>query len=147
MPGDREWRRGFFFIVKGNQRNLRDDIEMVFTDPQAVCDETVEVDKHGDRVEVRRLQSSTALNEYLDWPHLKQVCRIEREVTRRGQTTRETAFAITSLSAEQHDAADLLAINRGHWGIENRLHYVRDVTLGEDACRVRTGMAPQVLAA
>ena len=55
--------------------------------------------------------------------------------------------AITSLPPEQADAARLLALSRAHWGIENRLHWVRDVTLGEDACRVRTGAAPQVLAA
>jgi predicted transposase YbfD/YdcC len=107
---------------------------------------SVDVDKHGDRVEVRKLQSSTALNDYLKWPGLQQVCRIEREVTRRGKTTCETAFAITSLRTERYGAAELLAINRGHWGIENRLHYVRDVTMGEDACRVRSGMAPQALA-
>jgi hypothetical protein len=57
------------------------------------------------------------------------------------------AYAITSVPKEQADAARLLGWWRGHWGIENRSHYVRDVTLGEDASRVRTGSAPQVLAA
>ena len=56
-------------------------------------------------------------------------------------------YAITSLSPARADAARLLALSRAHWDIENRLHWVRDVTLGEDACRVRTGSAPQVLAA
>ena len=55
--------------------------------------------------------------------------------------------AITSLPPGRADAARLLALSRAHWGIENRLHWVRDVTLGEDACRVRTRAAPQVLAA
>jgi hypothetical protein len=55
--------------------------------------------------------------------------------------------AITSLSPERADAARLLELSRAHWDIENRLHWVRDVSLGEDACRVRTGAAPQVLAA
>lgn len=64
-----------------------------------------------------------------------------------GRTTVEVHFGITSLSAEQADAAALLSYVRTHWCIENQLHYVRDVTLGEDACRVRTGHAPQVLAA
>ena len=45
------------------------------------------------------------------------------------------------------NAARLLALTRGHWGIENRLHYVHDVALGEDGCRVRNGSAPRVLAA
>jgi predicted transposase YbfD/YdcC len=59
----------------------------------------------------------------------------------------EAVYGITSLRRDAADAAALLALVRGHWGIENGLHYVRDVTLGEDACRVRTGNAPQVLAA
>lgn len=57
------------------------------------------------------------------------------------------AYRITSLGPEAADAKRLLALDRGHWGIENGLHHVRDVTLGEDACRVRTQNAPQVLAA
>lgn len=55
--------------------------------------------------------------------------------------------AVTSLGPAAASARRLLAIARGHWEIENRLHWVRDVSLGEDACRVRTGSAPQVLAA
>lgn len=58
----------------------------------------------------------------------------------------EEAFLISSLDLRRHTPAELLAFNRGHWGIENGLHHVRDVTMGEDACRVRTGSAPQVLA-
>ena len=54
---------------------------------------------------------------------------------------------MTSLPRDRADASRLLALARRHWGIENRLHYVRDVTLGEDACRVRSGSAPQALAA
>jgi hypothetical protein len=58
----------------------------------------------------------------------------------------EVVYGITSLRPAQASAARLLALVREHWQIENRLHYVRDVTLGEDACRVRKGHAPQVLA-
>jgi predicted transposase YbfD/YdcC len=65
----------------------------------------------------------------------------------RGKRTEETVCAITSLGPEDASARQLLAIARRHWGIENRLHWVRDVSLGEDACRVRTGAAPQILAA
>ena len=61
--------------------------------------------------------------------------------------TVEVVYGITSLSAEAADAGRLLGLVRDHWQIENGLHYVRDVTLGEDACRVRKGTAPQVLAA
>jgi len=70
-----------------------------------------------------------------------------RERTVKGQTTVEVAYGITSLQPEQANAARLLRLVREHWRIENCLHYVRDVTLGEDACRVRKGSAPQVLAA
>jgi predicted transposase YbfD/YdcC len=62
-------------------------------------------------------------------------------------TTRETVYGITSLSIEEADAARLLELTRDHWGIENGLHYQRDVTLGEDQSRVRKGSAPQVMAA
>jgi hypothetical protein len=58
----------------------------------------------------------------------------------------ETVYGMTSLAPEQADAARLLELNRGHWGIENRLFGVRDVTGGEDACRVRSDHAPEVLA-
>lgn len=76
-----------------------------------------------------------------------QVFRVERRRTLGGKTTVEVAYGLTSLTPEQADPTKLLALTRGHWGIENSLHYVRDVTLGEDACRVRSGSAPQVLAA
>ena len=91
--------------------------------------------------------ASTALNEYLDWPLMQQVCCVERAVTRKGVTGKETAYAITSLSPGQVGVQGLLRLWRGHWGIENRLHYVRDVTMQEDASQVRSGAAPQVMAA
>lgn len=73
---------------------------------------------------------------------------MERTIKRRGGTvSREVAYAITSVPKEEADAVTLLGWWRGHWGIENRSHYVRDVTMGEDASRVRTGSGPQVLAA
>ena len=74
------------------------------------------------------------------------MCVLERTRRIGDAETTETAFAITSLPPTAASAADLLALARDHWGVENRLHYVRDVTLGEDACRVKTGNAPEVLA-
>jgi len=87
------------------------------------------------------------LAKFFDWPGLKQVCRIERTVKEKGCVTTEIAYAISSLTAERASAADLLNYNRGHWGIENRLHWVRDVSLGEDACRANIENCPQNLAA
>lgn len=100
---------------------------------------------HG-RLERRTLTTTTALNAYLDWPAVGQVFRLERERRMKGVATTEVVYGLTSLTRTQADAARLLALTRQHWGIENRLHYVRDVTLGEDRCRVRTGHAPHILA-
>jgi hypothetical protein len=101
----------------------------------------------GGRIERRTIQTTTRLNDYLDWPGVGQVCRLERVVRRDGVESREVAYAITSVGPEWAGAAELLGWWRGHWGIENRLHWVRDVTLGEDASRIRSGSAPQVMAA
>lgn len=81
------------------------------------------------------------------WPGLAQGFELVRERTEKGKTTVEVVYGITSLTAQQADAKRLLRLVRDHWRIENCLHYVRDVTLGEDACRVRKGSAPQILAA
>jgi len=75
------------------------------------------------------------------------VFRLERSRTAGGVTTAEVVYGITSLTRAQAGAGRLLALARAHWGIENRLHYVRDETLGEDRCRVRSGSGPQLLAA
>lgn len=85
------------------------------------------------------------------WPHLKQVGRLERHRTayRRGQVhaSVEVTYLITSLPPARADARTVLGHSRGHWGIENRLHYVRDRTFDEDRSQVRTGAAPQLMAA
>jgi len=83
------------------------------------------------------------------WPHVQQLCRIERRriCQRTGEIETEVTHAITSLAAAQASAEDLLAFARGHWRIENKLHYVRDVTLDEDRCQVRSGAAPEAFAA
>lgn len=91
------------------------------------------------------MRSSPRLREYLDWPGVEQVCVLERVRRIKGAEQRETVFAITSLTRREAPAARLLELARGHWGIENRLHWVKDVVLGEDACRVRSGRGPQIL--
>jgi hypothetical protein len=75
------------------------------------------------------------------------VCRIERVRIIGGEESREVVYAVTSLRREEADAEKLLKLSRDHWGIENRLHCVRDVTFDEDRCRVRSGSGPQVFAA
>jgi predicted transposase YbfD/YdcC len=78
---------------------------------------------------------------------LAQVCRLERTTKHRGKTTHEVQYAVTSVPRPRAAAAQLSHAWRGHWGIENRLHWVRDVAFGEDQCQVRCGPAPQILAA
>jgi len=74
---------------------------------------------------------------------------VEREVERyhRGNVSHsvDMAYGVTSLKQEQASAERLLELNRGHWEIENRVHWVRDVTYDEDRCRIRTGNGPRVM--
>jgi hypothetical protein len=102
---------------------------------------------HG-RIEIRKIQTSTLLNGYVKFPYVEQVCRIERITYKlNGDLLRhETVYGVTSLTPEKADAKRLLTLNRGHWCIENRLHYVRDVTFNEDRSQVRTGQEPRTMA-
>ncbi len=139
----------YFMVVKDNQPDLLDDIKALFEYPvpEEEFATSVTRGRHGDRFEERSLKASDALNEYLNWPHVGQVCQIERRVTRKGQTRVEVNYAVTSLKPEKANATRLQRLWRGHWGIENRLHWERDVVLGEDVSQVRKGAAPQVMAA
>jgi predicted transposase YbfD/YdcC len=101
---------------------------------------------HGRR-EKRTLRVTPILEKYLDWPGAVQVFQVHRVRYLADKVEEETVYGISSLGAEEANAERLLGLVRGHWGIENRLHWVRDVTLGEDGCRVRSGDAAQVLAA
>ena len=106
------------------------------------------MDKGHGRVERRTATTTTARNAYLsDWPELAQVVRVERERRVKGVASVEVAYFITSLDRGQANAARLLGLIRRHWGVENEVHHVRDVSLGEDDSRVRTGSSPEVLAA
>lgn len=139
----------YLIIVKENQPQLYADIALLFEEeppPGEVFATAEQRGQHGDRHEVRRLWASTALRDYLDWPGAEQVLKIERVSERKGRATQQVRYAVTSLN-ERTSARQLLRHVRGHWGIENRLHYVRDVTFGEDASQIRTGSAPEVMAA
>jgi len=81
------------------------------------------------------------------WPHLAQVCWFRRERTIRGVMKVKTGYGITCLGPQEAGAPRLLGLNREYWGIENRLHWVRDVTMQEDHSQIRSGAAPQVCAA
>lgn len=141
----------YVLTVKQNQPTLYADIALLFQERWVVADTITSSDRlhlHGSRAEQRILQASTALQGYCPWPGLQLVFRIERRFTdkRTGHTTCDVDFDITSLSAQRADAHRLATLVRGHWGIENRLHWVRDVTFSEDASHVRSGHAPQTMA-
>jgi predicted transposase YbfD/YdcC len=145
----------YLFAVKENQPTLLADVALLFTDPppgerflQARA-----VTKHSGRLQERRLRASAALAEYLreaGWVDVGLVLEVETIVRWPAQLARparrELRHFLSSLSPATAPPAAVQAVRR-HWQIENRLHWPRDVILGEDACRVRTGNAPQVLAA
>ena len=142
----------YLFVVKDNQPQLLDDIEMSFMDYWWLRDTFSEsrlVDQHGNRTHEWKLTTSTLLEGYSKWPGLRQVLKMERRVSnkRSGEVSRETSYAITSLGRERASAEELIRVWRGHWEIENRLHWVRDVTYDEDRSQVRAGHIPQVMAA
>jgi len=104
------------------------------------------VKKKRGRIEERKLEATALLNDYLGWPGVGQVFRITRRRVKAGKESVEVVHGITSLSPRKADAARLLALSQGHWKIENRLHWIRDVVLREDECRVRHRGIAQILA-
>jgi predicted transposase YbfD/YdcC len=142
----------YLMVVKDNQPQLAEDIRMCFDSeplPDEVRGRARTTDKDHGRLEVREIVTSAALKDFLaDWPGLEQVMQITRTVTKLSTraTTREQVYAITSLPPERGSPELLLEASRGHWTIES-VHWVRDVTLGEDACAVHKDRSSQVLAA
>jgi len=146
----------YMWFVKDNQPSLLADLELLFerprlakgwSDPSTDVTTVRQVELGHGRLEERIITVSGMLKEYVDWPYVEQVFRLERRVSGAGKSKGEVRYGITSLPASVADAERLLSLARGEWGIENGLHYRRDVTLEEDACQVRRGQAPEVLAA
>jgi predicted transposase YbfD/YdcC len=136
--------------VKNNQPTLYADLATYFADPHASFVQDATLDLHRGRIEKRSIRVSTEMNLYLkDWPLVEQVAELTRTVTVRktGITSQEVVYLITALTPTQASPRRLLELVRGHWSIENSSHYVRDVTFGEDHSRLRTGAAPQIMAA
>ena len=148
-------RRGdYVFCLKGNQESLHEEVKYFFDEAKAADFEDVEhsyfesVEKDHGRIETRRcwVVEDDAIR-WLEkgnlWPGLKSIAAIEGRRKMSGKTTVETRYFISSLAGR---AAKLVNAAREHWGIENSLHYVLDVTLNEDASRIRKDNAPENLA-
>lgn len=134
----------YHFTVKGNQPTLQADIALIFEGRGAPDYVEVTPPDHG-RIETRRIWCSTELNSYLDFPHVRQVFLIEREIFHKKSQkhTVETVLGITCRSKEQANAQRLLTINRGHWAIENKCHYIIDWNFDEDRSRISKGNGPE----
>jgi predicted transposase YbfD/YdcC len=134
----------YVFVVKENQHRLYDLLDGLAWSAAPV--HTTTDTGHG-RIERRTIQVLPAPAD-VGFPGAAQAFLIERYVTDRatGQISAVAVLGVTSLTAHQAGPAQIADWVRGHWGIENRLHWVRDVTYGEDASRVRTGTAPRVMA-
>lgn len=142
----------YLTIVKKNQPQMYQDLVDFFDDPEAEHQEwrsAKSVQKGHGRLEVRELWSSTQMNEWFEtqWAGVAQVFRLRRHVKDGDKEREEIVYGVTNLPRKKANASRLLALQQAHWQIENRLHYRRDVTLGEDACQVRMAGAPQALAA
>ncbi len=146
----------YLMVIKRNQPEMYEAIAQLFADPPWLPHEReLEYWTHSSwgkghgRYETRVLEASSSLNGWLNWPGVGQVMRrqCKRVIVGTGEVEVETTYGITSLSHEQAGAPQLEGFWRGHWGIENKIHYVRDVTMGEDAGQIHKGSAPQVMAA
>lgn len=148
----------YLMVVKQNQPTLYEQIETAFATlpPTHPADRRFwgyaihrSTEKGHGRREQRMLERITALNDYVAWPGVQQVLRRTcwRHNPRTGVTEQHVHYAITSLSSQAITLAQLEQFWRWHWTIENVPHYIRDVSWGEDHCQVRTGNAPQALAA
>ena len=137
----------FVWIVKDNQAHTRQAIEQLFAPEKPVpglgCpamdfQNAHTSEKQAGRIETRQITVSSMLNDHLDWPYLGQVFKLERRFTSlaTGQVETEVQYGMTSMVAKNAKPAKLLAIVRSEWGIENGLHYRRDVTFQEDQTRM-----------
>jgi len=147
-----EGKGDYVMLAKGNQPTLQEDIEFLFREggaPEEWFDDASEMDSGHGRIEHRSIRTSTILNETLGWSGVQQVFEVHRARVERpsGKLHEETVYGITSLSPQRADPSRLMELVRGHWSIENGLHWVRDVVFDEDRSQVRKGNTPEVMTA
>jgi predicted transposase YbfD/YdcC len=140
----RDRKAHYHFTVKGNQPGLFQDIALYFADRKEPDFTQCDPSDHG-RIEIRKIWTTTELNDYLNFPHVGQAFVVQRESTdkKTGAYSCEIAYGITSRTPKQADPQRVLATNRGHWSIENSCHYIIDWNYDEDRSRIRTGHGPE----
>jgi predicted transposase YbfD/YdcC len=147
----------YIWFVKENQPRLKEDVEQFFAParkapgwhaPDMAREQAQTTEKGHGRLEQRTLTAIVDEHGFIDWPGLQQVFKLERNVTETstGVITVDEAVGITSLSPERASAKQLLAWTRSYWGIENGLHYRRDVTLDEDSTRMSNSALAETMA-
>jgi predicted transposase YbfD/YdcC len=148
----------YVWLVKANQPQLEEDLRLWFgPDPQPIpgmaylpkdFETARSVSKGHGRLEIRRLTVSSQLKDFLSWPYLEQVFKLERCFisTKTGEVQQQVVYGITSLAREEVAPQALLSLIRSYWGIENGLHYRRDVTFHEDHIRMTKPNAARVMA-
>jgi predicted transposase YbfD/YdcC len=148
----------YIWFAKGNQPQMEEDIRLWFgPDPAPIPGmsyppkdfETAQsVNKGHGRLETRTLTVSNQLKDFLKWPYLEQVFKLERRFVflKTGHIQQQVEYGFTSLTREEITPIQLLNKIRSYWGIENGLHYRRDVTLREDATRLTKGKSGQAMA-
>jgi predicted transposase YbfD/YdcC len=118
--------------------------EGILREPEQYAEEASK--GHG-RVEIRSIRVSSELKGYCDWPGLDQVFQIRRRWQSKGEWHEEVRYGVSSLPATIGIPQRLLKRKCGHWTIENGLHYVKDVTMGEDRSTVHADNGPKIMAA
>ncbi|SEM21333.1 ISAs1 family transposase [Streptacidiphilus jiangxiensis] len=141
-----EKKAHYIAVIKRNQPLLHRHLKQLPWRDVPLLDRT-RATEHG-RDEIRRVKTAT-VTRGLDFPHAAQAVQIvrRRRIVAAGKVTLERVYAVTDLTAEQADAPEIAHRVREHWGIENKIHHVRDTTFAEDASRVRTGTSPRAMAA
>ena len=134
----------YLLSVKGNASETYAALDTIDWDQDATASFCEQLTKGHGRIEQRHIQTMKSVPGMLNYPQVKQVFRIirHRHTITTGVDSSEVAYGITSLSPESADAQRLLALNRGHWTVENLNHRFRDTTFAEDACLMHTGHGP-----
>jgi len=135
----------YHFTVKGNQKNLQDDIKYYFDNLNQKADYTTTDGVDHGRIEERKIWVSAELNEYLNFPHIGQIFMVKRHTVdkKTGKEGGDFAYGVTSKNPDLADAKQVLKDNRGHWTIENKCHYIIDWNYDEDRSRIRAGYGPE----